>query len=98
MHNACNPNQLRHIFGAAKHLLDGLVSQFGSEEAAFNAVQAAANEELAAGRLVVGPNGILPSAGNVLNVDGQLIQLSGGRLVDGSVNISSFSGVIRLPN
>jgi RHS repeat-associated protein len=96
VHNACNPNKLAHIFGQAKHQLGPLVSKFGgSEQAAFDAVQSAADAELAAGRLVVGPNGILPGAGNVLNVNGTLIQLSGGRVIGGAVSIGSFSSVIR---
>ena len=35
----------------------------------------------AAGRLVVGPSGMLPGAGNVLNIGGVPVQLSGGRVI-----------------
>jgi RHS repeat-associated protein len=37
-----DPNKLNHIFGEAEHNLGNLVSEFGSEESAFNAVQRAA--------------------------------------------------------
>ncbi len=74
------------------------MARFGGDEgAAFDAVEAAANRELAAGRLVTGPGGQLPTAGNVLNVNGELVQRSGGRVIAGQVRIGSFSGVIRVP-
>lgn len=42
--------------------------------------------------------GILPSAGPVLTLgDGVVVQLSGGWIKDGAIEIGSFSGVIRLP-
>ena len=59
-------------------------------------MRALANRELSAGRLAVGPNGILPDAGNVLNINGVIIQLSGGRVMNGVVRIGSFSGIVRL--
>jgi hypothetical protein len=37
-----NANKLEHIFGNAEHSLDSLVSEFGSREAAGNAIQQAA--------------------------------------------------------
>lgn len=57
--------------------LGPLLSKFaGNQRSAFNAAQSAANAELAAGRLVLGPNGVLPSAGNLSNVRGVPVQLS----------------------
>lgn len=38
---ATDPNKLYHIFGQVKHNLDPLVTQFGSQENAFNALQKA---------------------------------------------------------
>ncbi len=92
-----DPNRLNHIFGNPKHLLDDLVGAFGGDRAkAFQAVQSAANNAI--GKAVPNASGqILPSAGPVLNVNGVLVQLSGGVVVGDTVTISSFSGVIRLP-
>ena len=86
-------NQLNHIFGKADHNLGSFVNQLGSRENAFNAVQQAANQALRSGNLVVGRNGILPNgnAGNIINVGGTAVRLIGGRVVNGQVQISSFS-------
>ena len=69
----------------------------GSEVNAFQAVEAAAQNAYANGTLVVEAGGYLPrSAGNVFNINGTLVQLSGGRVIDGQVRIGSFGSVIRL--
>ena len=87
-------NKLNHIFGDPAHRLDPLVrATGGSPEAAYRAVQQAANQALTAGRLSVGPGGVLPGGqqGAVLNVLGVKVQLVGGRVVDGVVRIGTFS-------
>ncbi len=88
-----DPNRLIHIFDKAEHALGDLVAKFGSEQAAYQAVEEAAQEAYEAGQLAVGANGVLPSgnAGNIINVDGVLVRLIGGRIVNGRVVISSFS-------
>jgi hypothetical protein len=89
-----NPNKLEHIFGNALHNLDDLVkASEGSQANAFTAVQDAANAALREGRLTVGLNGVLPGgqAGAVLNINGVNVQLVGGRVVNGEVQIGSFS-------
>ena len=85
--------RLQHIFGQSKHALDDFVAASGGREQAFARIQEAANTALAEGKLVVGPNGILPKgdAGNIINVGGTDIRLIGGRVVDGAVEISSAS-------
>ena len=96
---APNANQLRHVFGKPGRNLDGLfAATYGDQASAFNAVQNAANRALANGQIVTGPNGIIASSnGPVLNIGGELVQLSGGRVINGKLQLRSFSGVIRLP-
>ncbi len=76
-------------------LLAALVRASGSELGALRAVQAAANRALAEGRIVPGPNGILPGngLGAVLDVNGVRVQLIGGRVVNGLVELGSFLGM-----
>jgi hypothetical protein len=90
---AIDPNRLNHIFGKAEHALGDFVKAHGGEQQAFRAIQNAANQALQEGRLVVGPNGILPrgNAGNIIDVAGTQIRLIGGRVADGVVEISSAS-------
>jgi Pretoxin HINT domain len=97
VHN-CSAQRLAHIFGQSKHMMDDLVASFGGNQVtAFRAIETAANQALAAGRLAVGPNGVMPAAGSILNVNGMMVQLSGGRVYNGTVAISSASRVVRLP-
>jgi RHS repeat-associated protein len=88
---AIDPNRLHHIFGKAEHALDDFVRASGGREQAFKRIQEAANAALREGKLVPGPNGILPSgnAGPIINVGGTQIRLIGGRAVDGVVDIAS---------
>jgi hypothetical protein len=90
---AVDANRLNHIFGKAEHVLGDFVKTQGGEEQAFRAIQNAANRALQEGKLVVGPNGILPrgDAGNIIDVAGTQIRLIGGRVIDGVVEISSAS-------
>lgn len=90
---APNINKLNHIFGKAEHALDGFVKAQGGREKAFQAIQSAANKALAEGKLIPGPNGVLPSgnAGPIIDVAGTQIRLIGGRVIDGVVEIGSAS-------
>ena len=67
----------------------------GSELNALRGVQSAANQALAEGRIVAGPNGILPGKGlgAILNVNGVKVQLIGGRVMNGIVELGSFVGL-----
>jgi RHS repeat-associated protein len=88
-------SRFTHIFDqAADHNLDGLVSKFGTETNAYNAVDAAAQQALSDGLLTPNINGILPGiskGGSLLNVGGLNVWLNGGRIVNGRVIISSFT-------
>lgn len=84
-------NRLNHIFGKSEHALEGLVTKFGSQEKAFNAVQNAANQALKAGKLTPNTQGILPKVGEIINVGGMNVRLIGGKVENGRVIISSFS-------
>jgi RHS repeat-associated protein len=89
-------NQIAHVFPRVEKGLEGLVeASGGSELNALRGVQAAANQALADGRIVAGPNGILPGKGSglILNVNGVNVQLIGGRVVDGVVELGSFVGL-----
>jgi RHS repeat-associated protein len=90
---AASATKLTHIFGKAEHALDGFVKAQGGRQQAFQAIHNAANQALKEGKLVVGPNGILPSgnAGNIIEVGGTQIRLIGGRVIDGVVEIGSAS-------
>jgi hypothetical protein len=50
--------------------LEGFVKAQGGREKAFEAIQSAANKALAEGKLIPGPNGVLPSgnAGPIIDV------------------------------
>jgi hypothetical protein len=47
-----NPNKLRHIFANPRHNLGALVRQYGSREAAAQAIQDAVDAALQAGKLI----------------------------------------------
>jgi hypothetical protein len=75
--------------------LEGVVkASGGSELNALRGIQAAANRALAEGRLVAGVNGVLPGngLGAVLNVNDVNVQLIGGRIMNGVVELGSFVG------
>lgn len=88
-----DPQRLHHIFGQSKHQLDDFVAASGGREQALRRIEDAANAALRAGQLTFDRNGVLPSgdAGPIINVDGTLIRLIGGRVVDGVVIVSSAS-------
>ena len=88
-------NQIAHVFPFAAKNMGGLIRASGSELNALRGIQAAANQALAEGRLVAGANGILPGngLGAVLNVNGVNVQLIGGRIINGVVELASFVGL-----
>ena len=89
-------NQIAHVFPRAEKNLEDLVrASGGSELNALRSVQAAANQALAKGILAPGANGVLPGAGAgaVLNVNGVSVQLIGGRVINGRVELGSFLGL-----
>lgn len=88
-----DPNKLHHLFDKPRHLLDDLVRACGGQEAAFLKIQEAANAALREGRLVMGPDGILArkTGVNVIEVEGFQVQLIGGRVVNGKVEIGTIS-------
>ncbi|MFD2904395.1 DUF6443 domain-containing protein [Sphingobacterium anhuiense] len=95
MSEAKKLQKLHHIFNSKNgHALESLVEKFGSQEKAFEAVEAAANKALKEGKLNVFPNGILPSSnsGNIIKVGEMDVRLIGGRVINGNqIEISSFS-------
>ena len=87
VHNSCgpnpiDPNKLNHVFGDAGHNLGGLVGQFGSEAAAYNAVEAAA----AAAVRQQGINGVFQT---VVTVGGQQVTVR-GIVINGLMRIGTF--------
>ena len=88
-----DPNKLHHIFDKEEHALDDFVKSQGGQEQAFRAIQNGANQAVREGKLVPGPNGLLPGgdAGPIIDVAGTKIRLIGGRVVNGIVQIASAS-------
>jgi RHS repeat-associated protein len=89
-------NQIAHVFSRADKNIDALVQASGGDALnALRALQAAAKKALAEGRLVAGANGILPGngAGAILTVNGVNVQLIGGRIINGIVELGSFVGL-----
>ncbi len=95
MSEAKKVQKLHHIFNSNNgHALESLVETFGSQEKAFEAVEAAANKALKEGKLDVFSKGILPSGncGNIIKIGGMEVRLIGGRIINGNqIEISSFS-------
>ncbi len=82
VHNAYpNANTLNHIFGQARHNLDQVVQHFGSEQAAFDALQSGAQAAADAGR-------ISDVFETVITVAGQDVTVR-GRVIDGMVRIGT---------
>jgi len=78
---AVNPNRLHHIFGKSQHNLGNLVSEFGSEVKAFEAMQKAAE-------VVVKQKGIKGVFEEAVQVGTQKITIR-GNVVDGAVKIGT---------
>jgi RHS repeat-associated protein len=84
--NACPPapdqNKLNHIFNNPGHNLDPLVQQFGSEEAAYNAVQQAVIEQQ--------PTAILGQYSTDVTVGGYDVTVTGNYAGGGLPRIGTF--------
>jgi len=85
--NNVDTNKLNHIFNKIEHNLDPLVNYFGSQTAAFNAVQQAAQAQVTANGLT----GIFDSANNpiIVNVGRQVVHV-GGSVIDGVLKVGTF--------
>jgi hypothetical protein len=46
-----DPNKLNHIFGKAEHNLDGVVQKMGGQQAAYDAIEAAAQSKVKSDQL-----------------------------------------------
>jgi len=67
-------NRLIHIFGNPRHNLGPLVKQFGSEEAAFQAMQDAVDAALTAGKIAIDGLGVYSQ---VFDVEGNVVTMAG---------------------
>jgi hypothetical protein len=76
-----DPNKLHHIFDYPRHGLDALVTQFGSQESAFQAIAHATRDAIMA-------QGITGDYEIEVKVGDHLVTVS-GRVDDGKVNIGS---------
>jgi hypothetical protein len=72
-----NPNKLHHIFANHRHNLESLVQQYGSREAAVQAIQDAVDADLHAGELIPNARGVfeatLEIGGNQVTVRGVIL-------------------------
>jgi hypothetical protein len=82
---AVDPNKLHHIFGDAAHGLDDVVKAAGSREAAFGAMEKAAQGAFDAGKFAEIRPGVFEGAANVGGVD----VIVRGAVVDGVFRIGS---------
>jgi len=80
--NSCDINKLHHIFGNRAHRLDSLIDHFGSEAAAFAAVQNAIQD-------VVKQRGITGVFEQVLDLGGITLTVR-GKVIDGVARIGTF--------
>jgi hypothetical protein len=78
-------NRRRHIFGDPRHNLDGFVRQYGSEEAAGQAIEDAVHAAFESGDLVIDDAGLYKQA---FDLGGYSITVS-GRVVDGEARVST---------
>ncbi len=76
-----DPNKMSHIFGQAKHNLDGLVKAFGSSEKAFRALEKAT-------QAAVKNQGIKGVFETTVKVGGESVTVR-GNVVDGVVKIGT---------
>lgn len=82
VHNACDPNKLNHIFGQARHHLEGLVQQFSGQQATFDAVEAAVQQQATAGQI----SGVFQTT---VNIGGNAVTVV-GNVINGVVRIGTF--------
>jgi hypothetical protein len=80
-----DPNRRNHIFGEPRHNLDVLIRQYGSEEAAGEAIVEAVNAAFERGDLIVDADGLYMQ---VFEVGGNSVTVS-GRVMDGAVRIGT---------
>jgi hypothetical protein len=80
-----DPNKRHHIFGNPDHNLDALIGQYGSEEAAGEAIVEAVNQAYRAGILVLDAQGRYRQ---VVEVGGYPVTV-GGRVVIGVARVGS---------
>jgi hypothetical protein len=83
---AVDANKVHHIFGRAGHNLGDVVKAAGSREAAFRAMERAAQGAFNAGKVATDKRGVFEGA--VVNVGGLDVHLS-GRVIDGVVRIGT---------
>jgi hypothetical protein len=79
-------NTVHDVFGQSKHLVKRLVAKYGSEQAAYNALQEAVIEEIPRQMAKVRANDVLEKVQVV--VGGQRL-LVNGRIMDGVVRVST---------
>jgi hypothetical protein len=79
---ATDPNKLHHIFDKAGRGLDGLVAQYGSQPAAFNAIQRATETAVKA-QNITGQYEIAVKVGT------QALIVRGNAMIDGTVKIGT---------
>jgi len=80
-----DPNRRRHIFGEPRHDLEPLVRQYGSEEAASQAIENAVNAAFDGGDLIIDDNGLYEQ---VFDISGNSVTVS-GRVIDGTVRVGT---------
>lgn len=79
---AANANKLNHIFGQARHNLGPLAQKFGSQQAAFTAVESAIQAKVAK----EGLTGVFRTS---VSVGGQSVEVQ-GKVIDGVARIGTF--------
>jgi hypothetical protein len=81
-----NPNKVHHIFANRRHNLGPLVRQYGSREAAAQAIQNAVDAALQAGELIPNARGVFEATPEI---GGNQVTVRGANFKwDGSVGIS----------
>jgi hypothetical protein len=80
-----DPNKRNHVFGNPEHNLHPLVQQYGSEEAAGQAIVEAVNEAARDGSLIIDTLGHYRQT---LNIGGNLVTVS-GKVVHGVPRVGS---------
>ena len=83
-----DPNKLRHIFGNPSHNLGPIVQHFGSEGAAFRAIEDEVNRAYQDGRLVTDAYGLYQQ---VFDIGGYSVSVK-GRIINGQVHIGTAWG------
>ena len=80
-----DPNRRNHIFGEPRHNLAVLIRQYGSAEAAGQAIVDAINAAFESGNLTVDDHGLYKQ---VFDVCGNSVTVS-GRIIDGVVRVAT---------